>query len=68
MNNEYFQQLLQSIQDSDLSHELTFNKEFIGFGDPNQPFTSGDVAEFYLSEDLLTIIVLAYSEGYYHAC
>ena len=64
MNNEYFQQLLQSIQDSDLSHEHTFYKELIVFGDPIQPFTSGDVAEFYL-EDLLTIIVLAYSEGYY---
>ena len=66
MNNEYFQQLLQSIQDSDPSHEFTFNKKLISFGDPNQPFTSTNVADNYLSEDLLSIIVLAYSKGYFN--
>ena len=64
MNNNHFENLVQSIQNSALFQEVENHLDLIGLGDANLEFSSAEVNAVYACQDLLTLIIFAYSEGY----
>ena len=61
MNHETFQNLVQSIQNSNLFSETPYSIDLIGFGDHNVNHTSGEVYSVFSCEDHLVIIIIAYT-------
>ena len=61
MNHENFQDLVQSIQNSNLLSETPYSIDLIGFGDPNVDHTSGEVNSVFSCEAPLVIIIIAYT-------
>ena len=61
MNHENFQDLVQSIQNSNLLSETPYSIDLIGFGDPNVDHTSGEVYSVFSCEAPLVIIIKAYT-------
>ena len=56
MNHEHFQELVQSIQNSDLLSEISYS---IGFGNPTAESPSGEIHSIFSSENHLMIVNLA---------
>ena len=63
MNHEHFQELVQSIQNSDLLSEIPYSIDLIGFGNPTAESPSGEIHSIFSSENHLTIIIIAYTVG-----
>ena len=62
MNSEEFQNLVHSIQNSELLSEIPYNIDLIGFGEPHLNY-SGEVHSVYSCENHLILIIIAYSVG-----
>ena len=63
MNSEQFQNLLQSIENSDLLSAIPYNIDLIGFGEINVNHICGEVYSVFSSEDPTVLIIIAYLLG-----
>ena len=63
MNSEQFQNLLQSIENSDLLFAIPYNIDVIGFGEINVNHICGEVYSVFSSEDPTVLIIIAYLLG-----
>ena len=63
MNSEQFQNLLQSIENSDLLSAIPYNIDLIGFGEFNVNHICGEVYSVFFSEDPKVLIIIAYLLG-----
>ena len=63
MNSEQFQNLLQSIENSDLLSAIPYNIDLIEFGEINVNHICAEVYSVFSREDPTVLIIIAYLLG-----